>query len=145
MDGVLLATILAGCMLAAVGLSTAWHVQSSSFRTPSPWGSTAGIAVIIFSSQIKDLFGLRLAEQEPGELLEKLPVLWKHAGTFEPRALVLSLATIGVIVGLRKLKPHWPGMLIAVSAAAAATRVVAALRADDRLAVRRHPERLAVT
>ena len=122
MDGVLLATMLAGLMLAAVGfLRLGTYIKFIPY--PVTVGFTAGIAVIIFSSQIKDLLGLRLPEQEPGELLDKLPVLWKYAGTFEPRALALSVATIAVIVGLRKLRPHWPGMLIAVAAAAVATAV----------------------
>ena len=38
--------------------------------------------------------------------------------TISPAALTLSLGTIAVIVGLKRLKPHWPGMLIAVTAAA---------------------------
>ncbi len=122
MDGVLLATILAGLMLATIGfLRLGTYIKFIPY--PVTVGFTAGIAVIIFSSQIKDLLGLRLLEQEPGELLDKLPVLWKYAGTFEPRAIALSLATIAVIVGLRKVRPHWPGMLIAVAAAAAATAV----------------------
>ncbi|MEO8464777.1 MAG: SulP family inorganic anion transporter [Gammaproteobacteria bacterium] len=122
MDGVLLATILAGFILAAVGfLRLGTYIKFIPY--PVTVGFTAGIAVIIFSSQIKDLLGLRLVEQEPGELLDKLPMLWKYAGTFEPRAVALSLATIAVIVGLRKLRPHWPGMLIAVAGAAAATAV----------------------
>ncbi len=122
MDGVLLATLLAGLMLAAVGfLRLGTYIKFIPY--PVTVGFTAGIAVIIFSSQIKDLLGLRLGEQEPGELLDKLLVLWKYAGTFEPRAVALSVATIAVIVGLRKLKPNWPGMLIAVAAAAAATAV----------------------
>jgi len=120
MDGVLLATILAGFMLAAVGfLRLGTYIKFIPY--PVTVGFTAGIAVIIFSSQIKDLLGLRLVEQEPGELLDKLQVLWEYAGTFEPRAVMLSLATIAVIVAVRRLRPHWPGMLIAVAAAAAAT------------------------
>ena len=123
MDGVLLATILAGLILAAVGfLRLGTYIKFIPY--PVTVGFTAGIAVIIFSSQIKDLFGLRFTEQEPGELLDKLPVLWKYAGTLEPRALVLSLTTIAVIVGLKKLRPHWPGMLIAVAVAAVATALL---------------------
>jgi sulfate permease, SulP family len=123
MDGVLLATILAGLMLATVGyLRLGTYIKFIPY--PVTVGFTAGIAVIIFSSQIKDLLGLRLAEAEPGELLDKLPVLFKYAGTFEPRALALSAATIAVIVGLKRVRPHWPGMLIAVAGAAAATALL---------------------
>ncbi len=121
MDGVLLATILAGLMLAAVGfLRLGTYIKFIPY--PVTVGFTAGIAVIIFSSQIKDLLGLRLVEQEPGELLDKLPVLWKYAATFEPRAVALSLATIAVIVLLRKVRPRVARTLRRTSRARAACR-----------------------
>ena len=123
MDGVFLATILAGLILATVGfLRLGTYIKFIPY--PVTVGFTAGIAVIILASQIKDLFGLELGEAEPGELLDKVPVLLEYAGTFEPRALALSIATMAVIVGLRRLRPRWPGMLIAVAGAAAATALL---------------------
>jgi SulP family sulfate permease len=116
-DGLLLATILCGFMLAAIGLlRLGTYIKFIPY--PVTVGFTAGIAVIIFSSQIKDLLGLRLGESEPGELLDKVPVLWKYLPTFDWRTIALSLATIVVIAGLKRLRPHWPGMLIAVGGAA---------------------------
>jgi SulP family sulfate permease len=117
-DGLLLATILSGFMLAAIGLlRLGTYIKFIPY--PVTVGFTAGIAVIIFSSQIKDLLGLRLGESEPGELLDKVPVLWKYLPTFDWRTIALSLATIVVIAGLKRVRPHWPGMLIAVGGAAA--------------------------
>jgi len=84
-------------------------------------GFTAGIALIIFASQIKELFGLTLGGAEPELFFEKLSVLWRHAPSFEPAAVAISTASVAVIVGLKKARPHWPGMLIAVAGAAAAT------------------------
>src|SRR5690606_20569423 len=84
---------------------------------------TAGIAVIIFSSQIKDLFGLTLSEAEPPELIEKLHVLWQAADTVNAAAMLIAAVSIAIIVGLRMVRPKWPGMLVAV----VATSVIVAL------------------
>ena len=117
MDGLILATFLSGLMLVAVGfLRLGTFIKFIPF--PVTVGFTAGIAVIIFASQIKELFGLTL-DNEPGELLEKLPVLWAARDSITPAAVLLSVATVGIILGLRRWRPHWPGMLIAVAVAAA--------------------------
>jgi SulP family sulfate permease len=75
-------------------------------------GFAAGIAVIIFASQIRDLLGLTLAGKEPGEILPKLAALAQARGTINPVAVALAAASIGLIVGVRRWRPHWPGMLI---------------------------------
>jgi SulP family sulfate permease len=124
MDGLLLATLLAGLMLAAVGwLKLGTYIKFIPY--PVTVGFTAGIAIIILSSQVKDLLGLTLAEPEPGELLEKLPVLWEYLPTFTPVTVVLSAATILTIVGLKRWAPRWPGMLIAVAGASVASAMLA--------------------
>ena len=120
MDGLLLATILSGVMLMAVGLLR-FGTYIKFIPYPVTVGFTAGIAVIIFASQIKDLLGLTLGDAEPGPLLEKLPVIWAGLPSVNAAAIALSAATIVVITGLKRARPHWPGMLIAVVAAAAAT------------------------
>lgn len=121
MDGLILATFLSGLMLAAVGfLRLGTFIKFIPF--PVTVGFTAGIAIIIFASQIKELFGLNL-DHEPGELLEKIPVLWAARASITPAAVVLSVATVGIILGLRRWRPHWPGMLIAVGLAAGVTSV----------------------
>ncbi|NWH07738.1 MAG: sodium-independent anion transporter, partial [Alphaproteobacteria bacterium] len=119
MEGLILATFLSGLMLALVGfLRLGTFIKFIPF--PVTVGFTAGIAVIIFGSQLKELFGLTLAN-EPGELLEKIPALWEARASLTPAALGVSVATVAVILGLRRWRPHWPGMLIAVGLAAAAT------------------------
>lgn len=123
-DGVVMATTMAGIFLAAAGL-----LRLGTFIKFIPYpvtvGFTAGIAVIIFTSQLKDLLGLRLDGKEPGAFVAKIEMLARSADTISPPAVALSLLTIGLIVGLRKLRPHWPGMLIAVAVAAVATFAVA--------------------
>ncbi|MCM2563920.1 SulP family inorganic anion transporter [Lutimaribacter sp. EGI FJ00015] len=122
-EGLILATFLSGLMLAAVGfLRLGTFIKFIPF--PVTVGFTAGIAVIIFASQIKELFGLTLAH-EPGELLEKIPALWDARTSLTPAALSLSVVTMAIILGLRRWRPHWPGMLIAVGATAGATAMFA--------------------
>ncbi len=120
LDGLLLATMLAGLMLVAIGLlKLGTYIKFIPY--PVTVGFTAGIAVIILASQLKDLFGLTLAEPEPGELIDKLPVLWRSLPTFDGTTIAVSFATIAVIVGLKRWRPLWPGMLIALASAAAVT------------------------
>lgn len=122
MAGTVLATFLSGLMLLAAGwLRLGTFVRFIPF--PVTVGFTAGIAVIIFASQIRDLLGLTLA-QDPGPILEKLPVLWAALPTLTPAAVALAAGTIAVIVALRQWRPHWPGMLIAVALAAAAATLL---------------------
>ncbi|WP_366657896.1 SulP family inorganic anion transporter [Fodinicurvata sp. EGI_FJ10296] len=122
-DGLILATFLSGLMLVAVGfLRFGTFIKFVPF--PVTVGFTAGIAVIIFASQIKDLFGLTL-DHEPGELLEKIPVLWGAKDSVTVAAVAISVATVAIILGLRRWQPRWPGMLIAVALTAVATAVMA--------------------
>ena len=122
-EGLILATFLSGIMLALIGfLRLGTFIKFIPF--PVTVGFTAGIAVIIFASQVKELLGLTLATGEPGPLLEKIPALWQAIPTLTPAALAVSLGTVLVILGLKAARPHWPGMLIAVALAAAATALL---------------------
>lgn len=117
-DGLVLATLVAGAILIAIGLL---RLGTYIKYIPHPVlvGFTAGIAIIIFASQIRDLFGLTLPGKEPAALLPKLQALWQALPTVNPAAMALSALTIGVILGLRRWRPGWPGLLIAVALAAA--------------------------
>jgi SulP family sulfate permease len=84
---------------------------------PVTVGFTAGIAVIIFASQIREFFGLTLNGKEPGELLPKLAALFQAGETLNTSAAALAILTVLTIVGLKYWRPHWPGMLIAVALA----------------------------
>ncbi|MBX2833110.1 MAG: SulP family inorganic anion transporter [Rhodospirillales bacterium] len=121
-DGLIIATVLSGFILMAIGgLKLGTYIKFIPY--PVTVGFTAGIAVIIFSSQIKDLLGLSLSGPEPGPLLEKLPMIWAALPGIDPTTVMLSGGTIVMIVGLKRLRPHWPGMLIAVAGTAAMTAV----------------------
>ncbi|WP_308911535.1 SulP family inorganic anion transporter [Pseudokordiimonas caeni] len=112
-DGLLTATFMAGLMLMAAGfLRLGSYIKFIPY--PVTVGFTGGIAVIIMASQIKDFLGLTLTGPEPGALAEKLPVLAAALPTLSPAAFLIALIALLTIVGLKKVRPHWPGMLIAV-------------------------------
>ena len=88
---------------------------------PVTVGFTAGIAVIIFASQLKDLFGITLTGKEPGELIPKLDALARAGTPSTLPAVAVAGVSIAIIVVLRKWRPAWPGILIAVVVAAFAS------------------------
>ncbi len=112
MDGLILATLMSGVMLACLG----WLRLGGLIRHiphAVTVGFTTGIGIIILASGIAPLLGLQLAD-EPGPLAEKLPALWAAIGTVNGAAVALSLGTIAGIIGLRRIAPRFPAMLIVV-------------------------------
>jgi len=119
-DGVILATCMAGVFLIAAGfLRLGTYIKFIPY--PVTVGFTAGIAVIIFASQLKDLLGIALTAKEPGELIPKLEVLARGLHTANVSAVAVAAVSITIIVVLRKLWPTSPGILIAVVVAGLAT------------------------
>jgi SulP family sulfate permease len=118
-EGLVLATMLSGLMLAAAGL-----LRLGTFVRFIPYpvtvGFTAGIAAIIFASQLAPLLGLTFDGPEPGPLVEKLPALWDGLPSLNPATVALSAGAVAALVGLKRLRPHWPRMLIVVAAAGVA-------------------------
>ena len=124
LDGVILATLMAGGFLIAAGfLRLGTYIKFIPY--PVTVGFTAGIAVIIFASQIRDLFGITLAGKEPGELIPKLVALAGGLHTANPFAIWIAVGSIAIIAVLRRLRPTWPGILIAVALAALASWALA--------------------
>jgi SulP family sulfate permease len=116
-DGLIMATFLSGLFITLAGV---FRLGGLIRLIPHPVtvGFTAGIAVVIFASQLKDLFGLSLSGPEPGELLPKLKALADAAPTMSWQALALSVSVIVVIQTIKRFKPTWPSLLIAVAGAA---------------------------
>jgi SulP family sulfate permease len=115
-DGLLLATLLAGVMLIGIG---SLRLGSYIRYIPHPVlvGFTTGIAIIIFASQIRDLLGLTLQAKEPAALWPKLVALYGALPTITPAAVMLSAGTVILIQLVKRVKPSWPSLLIAVGAA----------------------------
>ena len=113
--GLATAVLMAGVFMAAAGfLRLGTYVKFIPY--PVTVGFTAAIAVIIFASQIKDLFGMSLPGGEPAALWPKIEALWAARGSVTPAAVAIALGTIVLIQGLKRVRPHWPGLLIAVIA-----------------------------
>jgi sulfate permease, SulP family len=116
-EGLLLTVLLSGALLTLAGLlrlgSLIRHIPHA-----VTVGFTCGIAVTILASQLKDLGGLKLAGSEPGPLIPKLGVLGHAVGTLNPAALMLGAGVTALIFLIRRFRPSWPGMLIALSLAA---------------------------
>ena len=120
-DGLVLATMMAGVMMMAVGfLRLGTYIKYIPY--PVTIGFTAGIAVIIFASQMKELLGLDIVK-EPSALVPKLAAIWNALGSIKPVTVALSAFAIAVILGLRTYRPKWPGLLIAVVLSAALTAI----------------------
>jgi SulP family sulfate permease len=123
-EGLLVATMMSGVFLVALGyLRVGTYIKFIPY--PVTVGFTAGIAVIIFAGQLKEFFGLTLAGREPGALLPKLSALADAAGTINPAAAIVALLTVAIILVLKRSRPGWPGMLIAVGIASAAAALLA--------------------
>jgi SulP family sulfate permease len=113
----LLATMMAGVVVLAAGLlRLGTYVKFIPY--PVTVGFSAGIAVIILASQLRDTLGLSLAVSEPGA---KLALPGAALPTLDPRAVGVTALTIAVIAATQRWLPRWPGMLIALAAAAAAS------------------------
>ncbi len=113
-DGLLVTVMLSGLLLTMAG---ALRIGALIRHIPHAVtiGFTAGIAVTIAASQLRDLGGLTLAGSEPGPLLPKLVALGSALPTFSFAALAVGVATAGIISGVRAWRPNWPGMLIALT------------------------------
>jgi SulP family sulfate permease len=117
-------TIMAGCILLVMGL-TRMGAMIKYIPYPVTMGFTSGIAVLIFSTQIKDFFGLQL-EKVPSEFVEKMTELGRHAGTMQWPTLALAAVSLGIIVFWpKKLQRRVPGSIVALLLGTVAVAVFA--------------------
>jgi SulP family sulfate permease len=115
-DGLVLATLMAGAMLIIAGLLR-FGDWIKYIPEPVVTGFTAGIAVIIFTSQIKDLLGLT-TEAVPAEFIPKLETFWAARDTLALPAITVAGGALATIILLRKYAPKAPAFLIAVGGGA---------------------------
>lgn len=122
-DGLLLATLMAGVILAIGGLLRAGRFIA---LVPEPVieGFTVGIALIIAVSQLKDLLGLSAAKVS-ADLVQALPALWAARDAINPIALAVGLVSVGGIALLRRIFPWFPGSLLVIAVASAAVALLA--------------------
>ncbi len=112
--GLTIATFMAGIMIMALGFLRAGSLLKY-FPHTLVVGFTSGIAVVIFSTQMKDLFGLRMTDV-PADMIGKWVAYTAHAGSFSLAAVVLGLTSVALAVFTSKLTSRVPGPLVAIAA-----------------------------
>ena len=113
-DGLVLATLMAGAILLLAGLLRVGNLIAFVPEAVVN-GFTIGIAVIIASGQLKDFFGLG-ASHAPAEFLGKMEALWAARATINWAATAAGLATLALLVALRRLFPRVPGPIFVLGA-----------------------------
>jgi SulP family sulfate permease len=110
--GLILCTLLAGLMLMGAGLLRLGTLMKY-MPQPVITGFTAGIAVSIFSSQVKDALGLTMPTV-PADFLSRWAAYVRYLPTTQSSAIALTLIALGMILALRRWRPTWPGLLVAL-------------------------------
>jgi len=112
MSGLCIATFMAGAFLILMGVL---HLGTIIKYIPYPIvvGFTSGIALTIFATQIKDLFGLQI-ENVPAGFLDKWVVYFQHFDTVNWWSLLIGVGSILLIVFTPKISRKIPGSLVAI-------------------------------
>jgi SulP family sulfate permease len=111
-DGLMISTIMAGLMLIAFGFLRLGAILKF-FPHPLIVGFTSGIALVIFSTQIKDAFGLPI-DQLPSEFIAKWEVYFHQIKNFNLSALLITVGTIFISIFSGRFIPKIPGSFIAI-------------------------------
>ena len=111
-NGLIVATFMAGIMLIIMGFARLGTVIKF-IPHPLIVGFTAGIAVIIFSSQVKDFLGLKM-ESVPANFLEKWSAYFKNMHSVNIYTILIAAVTIVIIILWPKVSKKIPGSLIAI-------------------------------
>ena len=119
--GLTIATIMAGLMLIGLGLARLGGVIKF-IPYPIVIGFTAGIAVIIFSGQVRDLLGLEMATV-PAEFFSKWVAFARAAGSINPQAVAISAASLVTLVFWPRIAPRIPAPFLVLVLATAVVAV----------------------
>ncbi len=111
-DGLMIATFMAGLILISAGVFRIGRLIKF-IPHPVVTGFTAGIAVIIATSQVKDFLGLSL-DEVPAEFVPKWQAYFGAMSSVHIATLLVGLGALAAIVLLRKIAPRLPGFLIAI-------------------------------
>lgn len=121
MDGLVVATIIAGILLIIMGL-----LRLGSLIRFIPYtittGFTFGIAITILIGQMKDFFGMTF-ETTPIETIEKVEACITSIKTINYQALLIGLMSLAILIFWPKINKKIPSSLIAVIAAAAVVKL----------------------
>lgn len=118
-EGLVVATLLAGALLVAMGIARMGAVIRF-IPYPVTVGFTSGIALIIAIGQVGDGLGLSLPHASSAAL-ERLVVYGGGLGSTSPAALALCAGTVALVAGWHRVTPRVPGPLVALVVGTAAT------------------------
>ena len=121
-SGLFMCTMMAGILLVVMGL-TGLGAAVKFIPRPVVIGFTNGIAVLIASTQVKDLLGLQL-DRVPGVFWLRMEALAKSLPTFSLTATVLAAGTVLVILICRSISPRIPGPIVALLLATSAVVIL---------------------
>ncbi len=105
-NGLILCTLMAGCMLILMGILRLGTIIKF-IPYPLTVGFTSGIALVIFSSQIKDFLGLQIGNL-PADFIDKWELYFKHFHTLQTPTLLVGLFSFAILV-------FWPRIPYAFS------------------------------
>src|SRR5215475_13770626 len=111
-DGLTVATLMAGLLLVIMGLARLGGVIKF-IPHPVIIGFTSGIAVIIFSSQVKDLLGLRMGAV-PADFVPKWIAFFQNASGVTPQAILVSATALAILLAWPKVSQRIPGPFVAL-------------------------------
>jgi sulfate permease, SulP family len=117
-DGLFTCTMMAGVLLVLLGI-TGMGSMVKYFPRPVIVGFTNGIAMLIASTQIRDLFGLRM-DHVPGDFFHRMKAFAQAASTISWPATILSLASLAVMIACLKYAKRVPGAIVVTLGATAA-------------------------
>jgi SulP family sulfate permease len=120
-DGLVVATIMAGVILVILGVAKLGTVIRF-IPHPVVVGFTSGIAVIIFSSQVKDFLGLRMGDL-PVEFIPKWRAFASHLDSVNLQALAVSLVALLIMILWPRVSRRIPGPFVALIATTLAVRL----------------------
>ncbi|WP_321308062.1 sulfate permease [Marinifilum fragile] len=112
LDGLMISTFLAGIILVLFGLLRLGAILKF-IPHPLIVGFTSGIALVIFSTQIKSAFGLEI-DSVPSEFIEKWLCYFSNLDSINIYAVAISIGTILISLYAGKLIPKIPGSFIAI-------------------------------
>jgi SulP family sulfate permease len=121
-NGLILATLMAGVMLIIMGFARLGSVIKF-IPHPLIIGFTSGIALIIFSSQVKDFFGLTMGAV-PADFIEKWESYFQNFNSTNVYAALIAAATVAIILWWPKITHKIPGSLIAIIVTTAAMQLL---------------------
>ncbi len=112
LQGLTIATLMAGVFLIGFGLLRLGTIIKY-IPYPIIVGFTSGIAVTIFTTQVKDLLGLQMAEV-PGDFIEKWIAYFHSFGTIDPWSAAIGLLSVAIIAAMPMVSKKVPGSLVAI-------------------------------